>query len=221
MITKTFCTYKRNSLRAEKSSRISSPAPAWADECDIQPVIGGWMSHSSGRPLQGQRLPVARARSEHLGATNNTPAYEGEREQACDPSTHGGAGGEGGCPHGIRCQQGGKNLRIQRGNDQFWAGRARMSVAGVSVRGALIAIDRGDTDMHSELQVARRAGMPVRTNAMAVAQAWRDAGGRQVRLAKALRDMDVALLAGPGDRVTRAILMTCGSCAGRRGTTPA
>jgi hypothetical protein len=95
--------------------------------------------------------------------------------------------------------------------------------------GALIAIDRGDTDMHSELQVARRAGMPVRTNAMAVAQAWRDAGGRQVRLAKALRDMDVrsihevdgrkagellaaagstdaidatvALLAGPGDRV--------------------
>ena len=95
--------------------------------------------------------------------------------------------------------------------------------------GALIAIDRGDTDMHSELHVARRAGMPVRTNAMAVAQAWRDSGGRQVRLAKALRDMDVrsihevdgrkagellaiagltdaidasvALLAGPADRV--------------------
>jgi hypothetical protein len=30
--------------------------------------------------------------------------------------------------------------------------------------GALIAIDRGDPDMHSELRVAQRTGVPVRVS---------------------------------------------------------
>ena len=75
----------------------------------------------------------------------------------------------------------------------------------------------------------QRTGDPVRTNAMAVAQVWRDGEGGRPRLARALRDItvesitredgmragellgatrlkdaidaSVALLAGPGDRV--------------------
>jgi len=95
--------------------------------------------------------------------------------------------------------------------------------------GALIAIDRDDRDVLAQLRDAKRSGDPVRTNAMAVAQVWRDGKGRQATLAKALRDItvepitredgfragellgatrmkdaidaSVALLAGPGDRV--------------------
>jgi hypothetical protein len=95
--------------------------------------------------------------------------------------------------------------------------------------GALIAIDRGDRQVLAQVEDADRAGDPVRTNAMAAAQVWRDGKGRQARLARALRDItvesiagedgmragellgrarlrdaidaSVALLAGPGDRV--------------------
>jgi hypothetical protein len=95
--------------------------------------------------------------------------------------------------------------------------------------GALIAVDRGDRDVLTEIEDADRTGDPVRTNAMAVAQVWRDGRGRQARLAKVLRgveiepirrddgfragellgatrlkdaiDASVALLARPGDRV--------------------
>ena len=94
---------------------------------------------------------------------------------------------------------------------------------------ALIAIDRGDRQVLAQVEDADRAGDPVRTNAMAVAQVWRGGKGRQARLARALRDItvesitgedgmragellgrarlrdaidaSVALLAGPGDRV--------------------
>jgi len=95
--------------------------------------------------------------------------------------------------------------------------------------GALIAIDRGERDVLARINDADKAGDPVRTNAMAVAQVWRAGRGRQARLAKALRDItvepitredglragellgatgmrdaidaSVALLAKPGDRV--------------------
>ena len=45
--------------------------------------------------------------------------------------------------------------------------------------GALIAIDRGDRQVLAQVEDADRAGDPVRTNAMAVAQVWRDGKGRQ------------------------------------------
>lgn len=95
--------------------------------------------------------------------------------------------------------------------------------------GALIAIDRGDPGVWSQVERAIRSRNPVRTNAMAIAQAWRDSRGRQARLAGILRGVDVepitredgfragqllgatrtkdaidasvALLAGPGDRI--------------------
>jgi hypothetical protein len=95
--------------------------------------------------------------------------------------------------------------------------------------GALIAIDRGDRSVLSEVDRALQSRLPVRTNAMALAQAWRDGKGRQATLARALQDItvepitrqdgmragellgrtrlrdaidaSVALLAGSGDRV--------------------
>jgi hypothetical protein len=56
--------------------------------------------------------------------------------------------------------------------------------------GALIAVDRDDRSMLALLGRARRNGQPVKTNPMALAQAWRD-GRRQATLAKSLQDIDV------------------------------
>lgn len=56
--------------------------------------------------------------------------------------------------------------------------------------GALIAVDRGNRDMHDKIQNALRIGTPVRTNPNAVAQVWRD-GAKQARLAKALRGITI------------------------------
>ena len=56
--------------------------------------------------------------------------------------------------------------------------------------GALIAVDRGDRDVQRDIQDALRAGTPVRTNANAVAQVWRN-GARQARLARLLRDIKI------------------------------
>lgn len=95
--------------------------------------------------------------------------------------------------------------------------------------GALIAVDRGDPVVLAQIEEAGKTGDPVRTNAMAIAQVWRDGKGRQARLARVLRgievepitredgmragellgatrtrdaiDASVALLAGPGYRV--------------------
>jgi hypothetical protein len=95
--------------------------------------------------------------------------------------------------------------------------------------GALVAVDRDDRAMIARLEAARQHGLELRSNAMVVAQAWRDPHGRQVRLARLLRGVDVraidykvgrtagvllgvadasdpidatvVLLAGPGDRI--------------------
>jgi hypothetical protein len=57
--------------------------------------------------------------------------------------------------------------------------------------GALLAVDRDDRAMMARLRVAQRAGLELRSNAMVVAQAWRDRRGRQVNLARLLRAVDV------------------------------
>lgn len=56
--------------------------------------------------------------------------------------------------------------------------------------GALVALERGDRDVHSDVQDALRIGNPVRTNANVIAQVWRN-GARQARLAKALRRVTI------------------------------
>ncbi|MGH3252999.1 MAG: hypothetical protein ACRDOI_43245 [Trebonia sp.] len=56
--------------------------------------------------------------------------------------------------------------------------------------GALIAVDRGDHDLHDKIQDALRTGTPVRTNPNAVAQVWRN-GAKQARLARLLRSVKI------------------------------
>lgn len=94
--------------------------------------------------------------------------------------------------------------------------------------GALVAVDRDDRATIARLRAAQQHGLELRTNAMVVAQVWRDRHGRQI-LARLLRatdvraisprdgreagvlqgeagtsdpvDATVVLLAGPGDRI--------------------
>ena len=57
--------------------------------------------------------------------------------------------------------------------------------------GALVAIDHDDRAMIARLRVAQQRGVELRSNAMVVAQVWRDRHGRQVNLARLLRAVDV------------------------------
>jgi hypothetical protein len=57
--------------------------------------------------------------------------------------------------------------------------------------GALVAVDRGDRSMIARLAVAQQHGIELRSNAMVVAQVWRDRQGRQAGLARLLRAVDV------------------------------
>ncbi len=59
--------------------------------------------------------------------------------------------------------------------------------------GALIAIDKRDRRVGAMLRLLQRDGVPVRTSAGAVAQAWRS-GRRQANLARVLPGLDVAAL---------------------------
>ncbi len=57
--------------------------------------------------------------------------------------------------------------------------------------GALVAVDRGDRAMVARLRVAQQHNIDLRTSAIVVAQVWRDPDGRQARLARLLRAIDV------------------------------
>jgi hypothetical protein len=77
--------------------------------------------------------------------------------------------------------------------------------------GALLAVDRDDRAMIARLQVARQAGLELRSNAMVVAQVWRDRRGRQVSLARLLQAVEVRAIS-PGDgREAGALLADAGS----------
>jgi hypothetical protein len=92
-----------------------------------------------------------------------------------------------------------------------------------------VAVDRDDRSMIARLAAAQQHGHELRSNAMVVAQVWRNQHGRQANLARLLRAVDVrpvdhqdgrragvllgltgtadaidatvVLLAGPGDRI--------------------
>lgn len=57
--------------------------------------------------------------------------------------------------------------------------------------GALVAIDRDDRDMQTVVQLAVQQRLKLRTSAIVVAEVWRDPRGRQARLARLLRAVDV------------------------------
>jgi hypothetical protein len=57
--------------------------------------------------------------------------------------------------------------------------------------GALVAVDRDDRAMAARLRAAQQHGLELRSNAMVIAQVWRDRHGRQANLARLLRAVDV------------------------------
>ena len=57
--------------------------------------------------------------------------------------------------------------------------------------GALVAVDRDDRAMMARLRVAQQHGVELRSNAMVIAQVWRDPQGRQANLARLLQAVDV------------------------------
>jgi hypothetical protein len=71
----------------------------------------------------------------------------------------------------------------------------------VLAAGAFVAVERDDRAMVARLRAAQQHGLDLRTNAMVVAQVWRDERGRQVRLARLLHAVDVR---GVEDRDGRA-----------------
>ena len=77
--------------------------------------------------------------------------------------------------------------------------------------GALIAVDRGDRTLLSRLRAATLEGAVLRTNALAIAQAWRSDDGRHARLSQLLRGSVVVPI---GEDEGRAI----GRLLGRAGT---
>lgn len=77
--------------------------------------------------------------------------------------------------------------------------------------GAFVAVDRGDRAMAARLRVAERSGLELRSNGAVVAQVWRDPAGRQARLARLLRSVDVRA-------VDRRLGQDAGVLSGRAGT---
>lgn len=57
--------------------------------------------------------------------------------------------------------------------------------------GAFVAVERDDRALIARLRVAQQHGVELRSNAIVVAQVWRDPRGRQARLARLLRSVDV------------------------------
>ena len=77
--------------------------------------------------------------------------------------------------------------------------------------GALMGVDRDDRAMIARLRVAQRHGMDLRSNAMVVAQVWRDRQGRQVQLANLLHAVDIRAVDQRAGRDAGALLAIAGS----------
>jgi hypothetical protein len=76
--------------------------------------------------------------------------------------------------------------------------------------GALVAVDRGDRTVGAMLRVAWERGVPVRTSAAVVAQAWRN-GSRQARLARVLTGITVHPLDDAAARKVGSLLAQTGA----------
>jgi hypothetical protein len=77
--------------------------------------------------------------------------------------------------------------------------------------GALVAIDRADRSMIARLAVAQQHGIELRSNAMVVAQVWRDRRGRQASLARLLRAVDVRAISHENGRQAGVLLGLTGT----------
>ncbi len=77
--------------------------------------------------------------------------------------------------------------------------------------GALVAVDRGDRAMIARLRVAQHSGLELRSNAMVIAQVWRDGHGRQASLARLLHAVDVRAVDQHDGRQAGALLAATGT----------
>ncbi len=77
--------------------------------------------------------------------------------------------------------------------------------------GALVAVDRDDRAMLARLRVAAQHGVELRTNAMVVAQVWRDRQGRQAQLAQLLRAVNVRAVHHDDGRDAGVLLAAAGT----------
>jgi hypothetical protein len=77
--------------------------------------------------------------------------------------------------------------------------------------GALVAVDRDDRAMMARLRAAQQHGLELRTNAMVVAQVWRDRHGRQAGLARLLQAVDVRAVSHRDGREAGALLARAGT----------
>jgi hypothetical protein len=77
--------------------------------------------------------------------------------------------------------------------------------------GALVAVDRDDRAMVARLRAAQQHGLELRTNAMVVAQVWRDRHGRQVNLARLLQAVDVRAVSQRDGRDAGILQATAGT----------
>jgi hypothetical protein len=77
--------------------------------------------------------------------------------------------------------------------------------------GALLAVDRDDRAVMARLRAAQQHGLELRTNAMVVAQAWRDPRGRQASLARLLNGTDVRAVSQRDGREAGALLSISGT----------
>jgi hypothetical protein len=77
--------------------------------------------------------------------------------------------------------------------------------------GALVAVDRDDRAMVARLRASQQHGLELRTNAMVVAQVWRDRQGRQVNLARLLQAVDVRPVRHQDGRQAGALLSAAGT----------
>ena len=77
--------------------------------------------------------------------------------------------------------------------------------------GALVAVDRDDRAMIARLRASQQHGLELRSNAMVVAQVWRDRHGRQVNLARLLQAVDVRAISQLDGRNAGALLAAAGT----------
>ncbi len=74
-----------------------------------------------------------------------------------------------------------------------------------------MAVDRDDRAMVARLRAAQQHGLELRTNAMVVAQVWRDRHGRQANLARLLRAVDVRAVSQSDGRDAGVLQATAGT----------
>jgi hypothetical protein len=77
--------------------------------------------------------------------------------------------------------------------------------------GALVAADRDDRPTMARLRAAQQHGLELRSNAMVVAQVWRDRQGRQANLTRLLRAVDVRVVTHQDGRDAGVLLGVTGT----------